>query len=81
MMDKGKLEEGMAQENILEIERTFRTITDSVFDSIILINDRGEISFWNLASERMVGYKSSEALETNVVLFGLAPAPLVRNFL
>jgi PAS domain-containing protein len=45
MVDKGQLEEGIEEEDILEREKTFRTITDSVLDAIILINDRGEISF------------------------------------
>ncbi len=56
----------MAEGNILEREKTFRTITDSVLDAIILINDRGEISFWNPASERIFGYKSSEVMGKNV---------------
>ncbi len=56
----------MAEENIREREQRFAAITDSVFDSIILINDRGEISFWNPASERIFGYNSSEVIGKNV---------------
>ena len=66
MMNQGKLEEGMAQENSREREQRFAAITDSVLDAIILINDRGEISFWNPASERIFGYNSSEVIGKNV---------------
>ncbi|MFA6224465.1 MAG: hypothetical protein WC647_19365 [Desulfomonilaceae bacterium] len=54
MMDQGKLREEMAGENIREREKTFKSITNSVFDSIILVNDMGEISFWSRASERIM---------------------------
>ena len=45
MMDQGKLQEEIVEENIREREQRFTAITDSVLDAIILINDRGEISF------------------------------------
>jgi PAS domain S-box-containing protein len=54
------------EENIVEREQKFKAITDSVLDAIILINEKGEISFWNPASERIFGYKSSEAMGKNV---------------
>ncbi len=66
MMNQGKLEEGMAEENIREREQRFTAITDSVLDAIMLINDRGEISFCNPASERIFGYNSSEVIGKNV---------------
>jgi PAS domain-containing protein len=67
MVDKGKLTEEIVKENTSESEQKFRAITDSVLDAIILINDRGEISFWNPASERLFGYNSSEAIGKNVL--------------
>ena len=54
------------EENVREREQRFRAITESVLDAIIVINDRGEISFWNPASERIFGYNSSEAMGKNV---------------
>ncbi len=39
------------EDNIPERDQKFRAITDSALDAIILINDMGEISFWNPASE------------------------------
>ena len=62
MMEQGKLQEGIVKENIPEREQKFRAITDSALDAIILINDMGEIAFWNPASERIFGYNSSEAM-------------------
>ncbi len=56
----------MMKVNIREREQRFRAITDSVLDAIILIDDRGEISFWNPASERIFGYNSSEVMGKNV---------------
>jgi PAS domain S-box-containing protein len=66
MVDKVKLGEEIVKENISESEKKFIAITDSVLDAIILINDRGEISFWNPASEKIFGYKSSEVIGKNV---------------
>ena len=54
------------EENIREREPRFRAITESVLDAIIMINDKGEISFWNPASERIFGYNSCEVMGKNV---------------
>ncbi|MFA6223664.1 MAG: PAS domain S-box protein [Desulfomonilaceae bacterium] len=56
----------MMKANIREREQRFRAITDSALDAIILIDDRGEISFLNPASERIFGYNSSEVMGKNV---------------
>ena len=50
------------EENILASEQRLRAIANSAFDAIILINDRGEISYWNPASERIFGYSASEVM-------------------
>ncbi|MGO8878548.1 MAG: PAS domain S-box protein [Desulfomonilaceae bacterium] len=50
------------EENILASEQRLRAITNSAFDAIILINDRGEISCWNPACERIFGYSDSEVM-------------------
>jgi PAS domain S-box-containing protein len=54
------------EENILASEQRLGAITNSAFDAIILINDRGEISYWNPASERIFGYSDSEVVGKNV---------------
>jgi two-component system, cell cycle sensor histidine kinase and response regulator CckA len=55
-----------AEEDTRESERRFRSITNSVFDAIILIDDKGEISFWNQAAERIFVYSSSEVMGKDV---------------
>ncbi|MDQ1238404.1 MAG: hypothetical protein QG577_589, partial [Thermodesulfobacteriota bacterium] len=55
-----------AEETILESERRFSSITNSVFDAIILIDDKGKISFWNPAAERIFGYNSNEVMGKDV---------------
>ena len=52
--------------NILASEQRLRAVANSAFDAIILINDRGEISYWNPASERIFGYSASEAMGKNL---------------
>ncbi len=55
-----------AEEEIRDREQRFRAISDSVFDPIILVDDKAEICFWNTAAERIFGYSSSEAMTKNV---------------
>ncbi|MDQ1240097.1 MAG: Histidine kinase, partial [Thermodesulfobacteriota bacterium] len=55
-----------AEEDTRESERRFRSIASSVFDAIILIDDKGEMSFWNSAAERIFGYNSSEVMGKDV---------------
>jgi two-component system cell cycle sensor histidine kinase/response regulator CckA len=55
-----------AEGRLREREKNFEAITDVVHDAIIQIDDKGEISFWNPASERLFGYKSSEVIGKNV---------------
>ncbi len=54
------------EENVLASEQRLGAITNSAFDAIILINDSGEISYWNPASERIFGYRDSEVMGKNV---------------
>lgn len=43
-----------------ESEETFRTISSSANDAIIMQDDDGKISYWNQAAERMFGYSGEE---------------------
>jgi len=42
------------------------SITNSAQDAIILINNQGNVVFWNPAAEKMFGYKQSEILGKNL---------------
>jgi len=43
-------------------EDTFRTITDTLKDAIIMMDDDERVSFWNPAAEKLFGYPRHEAL-------------------
>ncbi len=75
--DKGKLtkllaikeditERKLAAEQLAEKEATFRAITSAAQDAIILMDNSGKVSFWNEAAERMLGWKTSEAVGRNL---------------
>ncbi len=43
-----------------ESEEKFRTISTSARDAIIMIDDKGKVSFWNKAAETIFGYSALE---------------------
>ncbi len=45
-----------------ESEARLRSITDAARDAILMMNPDGQVSFWNPAAERILGYARSEAL-------------------
>jgi len=45
-----------------ESEEKFRSIVTSVFDAIIMMDNKGEIIFWNEAAEKVFGYPKEEAI-------------------
>jgi len=49
-------------EEKLNLEAQLRTITNTSHDAIIMMDPRGEISFWNPAAEKITGYTTSEAI-------------------
>lgn len=48
-----------------ESETKFKTITRAAHDAIVLINNTGEVIFWNKAAEKTFMYKESEILGKN----------------
>ena len=46
---------------LVKSEEQFRTVSDSVFDAIIMIGMDGRIRYWNRAAERIFGYTATEA--------------------
>ncbi len=51
---------------IKENEEKLRAITETANDAIIMINSRGEATFWNKAAERIFGYTEKEILGKNL---------------
>jgi two-component system CheB/CheR fusion protein len=51
-----------AEEALLESEARIRAITDSAHDAILMIDPRGDISYWNPAAESILGYRKEEAI-------------------
>lgn len=47
---------------IKENEEKLRSITETANDAIIMINSRGEATFWNKAAERIFGYTEKDIL-------------------
>jgi len=43
-------------------EEMFRAISTSATDAIILLDDKGKITYWNPAAERIFGYTNEEAV-------------------
>jgi PAS domain S-box-containing protein len=54
--------EDVLQENVEKIQK----ITSSAFDTIIMMDDEGKVSFWNEAAERMFGYSREEVIGKNL---------------
>ena len=48
------------EKELHESEEKFRTISAAAKDAIIMIDDEGNISFWNQGAERIFGYSAQE---------------------
>ncbi len=59
-----------AEEALRESEERFRTISTTAKDAIIMVDNKGNISYWNPAAEGIFGYLSQEAIgrELHVLL-------------
>ncbi|MCD6325997.1 PAS domain S-box protein, partial [bacterium] len=51
-----------AEEELRESEERFGAIARSAQDSVIMMNNDGDITFWNHAAEKMFGYTSDEII-------------------
>ncbi len=54
------------EEELRESEERLHAIANTAQDAIILIDDEGKISYWNIASERVFGFTSEEALDKDM---------------
>jgi PAS domain S-box-containing protein len=55
-----------ATEALRESESRFSAITDSAQDAILMMDPEGNLTYWNPAAERVLGYPSTEALGRNL---------------
>lgn len=55
-----------AIEALRESEERIRSITNSAHEAIIMMNNHGNISYWNPAAERILGYTQEEAIGKNL---------------
>ena len=55
-----------AQDALRESEETFRSISASALDAVIMFNEDGRITFWNEAATRIFGYDGDEVDGMNV---------------
>lgn len=53
-------------------EETFRTISNTAQDAVLLLDDEGKIAYWNPAAVRIFGYEAQDAMGQNMHLL-LAP--------
>lgn len=56
-----------------ESEEKFRSITSSAQDAIVMMDETGNISYWNRAAEKMFGYTEDEALGKHLHTFITPP--------
>jgi two-component system sensor histidine kinase/response regulator len=60
------------EQALRESEERFRTISESAQDALIMMNDKGHISYWNSAAEQIFGWHRQEAAGKDLHLL-LAP--------
>ncbi len=66
-------------ESLEESNKKFQAISNTATDAIILMDNRGMISYWNPAAERMFGYTSSEAVGRELHTF-LSPTTYHKDY-
>lgn len=60
------------EEELIQAQTKFQSISDTALDAIILLDSDGNISYWNKAAEKIFGYSSEETLGRDLHLL-LAP--------
>jgi two-component system sporulation sensor kinase A len=52
--------------DVTKNEENFQEIANSLKDAIIIVDDKGKITYWNSAAEKIFGYSSAETLGKSV---------------
>ncbi len=58
---------GVAYLDLQESEETFRMISESAQDAIIMIDEHGTINFWNNSAVNILGWQESEAIGNDFI--------------
>lgn len=72
-IDRDITERKRMVEALRESEEKFRAISNTAADAILVMDNDGRISYWNLTAEKMFGYTGEEAMGKELHSF-LAPA-------
>lgn len=59
-------EEKRMENQLRENEAMLRNITNAAQEAIIMVNEQGNVIFWNPSAERLLGYSETEMLGFNV---------------
>jgi len=59
-------EQRRAEDALRESEKTFKRVSESAQDAIIMMNEQDKIMFWNNAAKAIFGWSSSEAMGASV---------------
>ncbi len=65
-------ERNKSEDNLKTAFAKLQAITDSAQDAVLMMNPEGNISFWNPAADRILGYSSDEVIGQNLHML-LAP--------
>lgn len=55
-------ESRLAEQQLRDSENKFRKLTSSAQDAIIMMDNNGNVAYWNKSAERMFGYKDHQAM-------------------
>lgn len=61
------------EEALQESEEMFRSMSNNTHDALIMMDDEGNISFWNAAAEKIFGYSAQEVMGKELHTF-ITPA-------
>jgi len=59
-------EKNKEKKKIDEAEGKFRAIAETIMDAVIMIDEKGRVTYWNPASEKIFGYYTAEMIGKDV---------------
>jgi diguanylate cyclase (GGDEF)-like protein/PAS domain S-box-containing protein len=67
-------ERNLMEDALLESEEKFRSMSTYTHDAMIMMDNEGNISFWNAAAEKIFGYSAMEVMGKELHTFIAPPA-------